>query len=246
MYITSNSNTTSVPVDSYITFLLLVNDSSSSVSVDIGGQDSCIPSLQTLTPSVRSSYPLSTFLLSSSTEGLTYALFGTHLGRGGNFIINASTASPTPSQSLTSLDVVYEKMDVGQCTNDTIVNGTSRSIQAAPVYFRSRDLYFSLYSTVSCVLTSQNYHWTVSSYKEEDTSMCYREEDFESVTLAAGIGNSEVLNISAGALPQGYYRVGVTFEKHDSHSSVGSRTLYVSSFFVTKCMLLCLFCMEDC
>ncbi|XP_048253676.1 uncharacterized protein LOC124131324 isoform X2 [Haliotis rufescens] len=226
VYITSDSNTTSVPVDSYITFLLLVNDSSSSVSVDIGGQDSCIPSLQTLTPSVRSSYPLSTFLLSSSTEGLTYALFGTHLGRGGNFIINASTTSPTPSQSLTSLDVVYEKIDVGQCTNDTIVNGTSRSIQAAPVYFRSRDLYFSLYTTVSCVLTSQNYHWTVVSYKEEDTSMCYREEDFESVTLAAGSGNSEVLHISAGALPQGYYRVGVTFEKHDSHSSVGSRTLY--------------------
>ncbi|XP_071117914.1 uncharacterized protein [Haliotis cracherodii] len=226
VYITSNSNTTSVPVDSYITFLLLVNDSSSSVSVDIGGQDSCIPSLQTLTPAVRSSYPLSTFLLSSSTEGLTYALFGTHLGRAGNFIINASTASPTPSQSLTSLDVVYEKIDVGQCTNDIFVNGASRSIQAAPVYFRSSDLYLSLYGTESCVLTFQNYHWTVVSYKEEDTSMCYREEDFESVTLAAGIGNSEILYIPAGALPQGYYRVGVSYENHDSHSSVGSRTLY--------------------
>ncbi|XP_046574497.1 uncharacterized protein LOC124282527 [Haliotis rubra] len=226
MYITSNSNSSSVPVDSYITFLLLVSDSISSTSVDIGGQDSCIPVLQTLTPSARSSFPLSTFLLSPSTEGLKYALFGRHLGSHGNLIINASTASPTPSQSLTSLDVVYEKMEVGQCTNDTIVNGTSRSIQGAPVYFRSRDLYLSLTSTVSCVLTSQNYNWTVMSYKEEDTSMCYREEDFEDVTLVVGSLTSEVLHISAGSLPQGYYRIGVTFENHDSHSSVGTRTLY--------------------
>ncbi|XP_067667538.1 polycystin-1-like [Haliotis asinina] len=226
MYLTSNSNSSSVPVDSYVTFLLLVNDSISSSSVDISGQDSCNPVLQTLTPSARSSYPLSTFLLSPSTEGLKYALFGRHLGRDGNLIINASTSSPTPSLSITSLDVVYEKMEIGQCTNDTIVNGTSRSIQGAPVYFRSRDLYLSLTSTVSCVLTSQNYNWTVKSYKQGDTSMCYREEDFEDVTLVVGSLTSAILHISAGALSQGFYRIGVTFEKHDSHSSVGTRTLY--------------------